>query len=232
MKTTFILLFMLFFVDSFAQDGKNFIDQNYVEVTGKAHREIVPDEIYIQININESDYKGKESLEMLEKQMLNKLVGIGIDLKKDFSVKDMSSNFKNYWLKKANIYSSKEYELIVNSARVAGHVFRELEALGISNISIEKVDHSDIEKLQKEIKSEAVLDAKESAEMLAKPLGQKIGKAIYIRENEPFFRAQQASSMIRVKGIAPEAGYADPDIDFEKISLDYSVQVYFELLAP
>lgn len=39
--------------------GKNFIDQNYVEVTGTAELEIVPDEIYLRIVISEKD-KGKK----------------------------------------------------------------------------------------------------------------------------------------------------------------------------
>lgn len=43
-----------------AQTGeKNFIDQNYVEVTGTAELEIVPDEIYLRIVISEKD-KGKK----------------------------------------------------------------------------------------------------------------------------------------------------------------------------
>ena len=112
--------------------------------------EISPDKIYIQIIINENDNKGKESVEILEKKMLAKLQTIGIDLKKDFSVKDINSNFKNYWLKKTDIFTSKEYQLIVHTAPVAGRVFRELEALGISNISITNVDHSEIEKFKKE----------------------------------------------------------------------------------
>ena len=41
----------------FAQE-KNYIDQPYIEVTGKAEMEVVPDEIYLRIVINEKDNKG------------------------------------------------------------------------------------------------------------------------------------------------------------------------------
>ena len=151
MRKVFTILFLLTSAALVAQTGgKNFIDQNYIEVTGKGEMEISPDKIYIQIIINENDNKGKESVEILEKKMLAKLQTIGIDLKKDFSVKDINSNFKNYWLKKTDIFTSKEYQLIVHTAPVAGRVFRELEALGISNISITNVDHSEIEKFKKE----------------------------------------------------------------------------------
>jgi uncharacterized protein len=229
MKTTFTILFTFFFLFSFAQDTKNFIDQNYIEVTGKAELDIVPDEIYIQIFISESDYKGKESLEMLEKNMLNKLQEIGIDLKKDFVVKDISSNFKNYWLKKTDIFTSKEYQLIVHTAPVAGRVFRELEALGISNILIAKVDHSEMEKYKKEVKVNAIKIGHENAVSLAEAIGQTVGRAIYIRENEPFFPMQANTMMVRAKGIALDESYTEPDLEFEKIKLEYSVQIFFEL---
>jgi len=233
MKTTFTILFAFISLFAFAQDTKNFIDQNYIEVTGKAEIEIVPDEIYIQIIINETDYKGKETLEILEKNMLKKLQEIGIDLKKDFAVKDISSNFKSYWLKKTDIFTSKEYQLIVHTAPVAGRVFRELEALGISNISIIKVDHSEMEKFKKEVKVNAIKIGKENATSLAEAIGQTVGRALYIRENEPFYpMLANNSMMIRAKGASMDESYTEPDIEFEKIKIEYSVQVFFELKEP
>jgi uncharacterized protein len=232
MKTALTLLLSFVLLFAFGQDTKNFIDQNYIEVTGKAELDIVPDEIYIQIFISESDYKGKESLELLEKNMLKKLEEIGIDLKKDFAVKDISSNFKNYWLKKSDIFTSKEYQLIVHTAPVAGRVFRELEALGISNITIEKVDHSEMEKFKKEVKVNAIKIGKENAASLAEAIGQTVGRALYIRENEPFYPIQANTIMVRAKGIAMDESYTEPDLEFEKIKLEYSVQVFFELKEP
>ncbi len=229
MRTSLTILFMFLFFSVFAQDNKNFIDQNYIEVTGKGEMEITPDEIYIQIVINESDNKGKESLEMLEKKMLAKLQTIGIDLKKDFSVKDINSNFKNYLLKKTDIFTSKEYQLIVHTAPVAGRVYRELEALGISNLSISNVDHSEIEKFRKEVKIKAIKDAQDKATSLATAIGQTAGRALYIRENESFYPMMAKTNMMMVRGAALDESYSEPDIEFEKIKIEYSVQVNFEL---
>jgi uncharacterized protein len=229
MRTSLTILFMFLFFSVFAQDNKNFIDQNYIEVTGKGEMEITPDEIYIQIVINESDNKGKESLEMLEKKMLAKLQSIGIDLKKDFSVKDINSNFKNYLLKKTDIFTSKEYQLIVHTAPVAGRVYRELETLGISNLSISNVDHSEIEKFRKEVKIKAIKDAQDKATSLATAIGQTAGRALYIRENESFYPMMAKTNMMMVRGAALDESYSEPDIEFEKIRIEYSVQVNFEL---
>ena len=63
MKQLFMALAVMFSISSFAQIGeKNFIDKNYIEVTGKAEMEFTPDKIYIQLLLNEKDAKAKNSV--------------------------------------------------------------------------------------------------------------------------------------------------------------------------
>jgi hypothetical protein len=64
MKNYFLLtLFSLLAVSSYSQQiGKNFIDENYIEVTGKAEMEITPDEIYLKIIVSEQDNKGETNI--------------------------------------------------------------------------------------------------------------------------------------------------------------------------
>ncbi len=69
MRKLFTLLFLITCSALIAQTGgKNFIDQNYIEVTGKAEMEILPDEVYLRILLNEKDFKGKDFAE-IEKSM-------------------------------------------------------------------------------------------------------------------------------------------------------------------
>lgn len=228
MKASFIVILLFVTLATTAQ--KNFIDQNYIEVFGKAEKEIVPNEIYLRIVISEGDNKGKEPLEMLEKNMLKKLEALDIDLKKQLSVKDMSSNFKNYWLKKQDIFTTREYQLLVYKAATAGKVFRELEALGISNMDIVRIDHSDLDQFKNELKAEAITKSRETAEMLTAPLNQKVGRALYIRENEPFipYRATE-NLMMKVSRAVFDESYQEPELEFEKIRIEYSVQVNYLL---
>ena len=112
MKIVCIVLSLLLgsFV-TMAQSGeKNFIDQNYIEVSGTAEMEIVPDQIYLKIVISEKD-KGKKTVEQQEKAMIAILQKLGIDVRKDLLMKDMSSNFKSYFLKKTVVQTEKEYQL-------------------------------------------------------------------------------------------------------------------------
>ncbi len=152
---------------TYGQSAKNFIDQNYIEVTGKSEMEITPDMIYLKILISENDTKNKVSVSELETKMVNALEELGIDLKKDLALKDYSSNYKFYLLGKTDIMLTKEYQLLVHDGQTVGKVFRELEELGISNITIEKLDHSKITDYRMEVKINAMKAAKEKAYLLA-----------------------------------------------------------------
>lgn len=111
MKKSLAILGLLISSLTFSQSGeKNFIDQNYIEVSGTAEMEIIPDQIYLKIILDEKDLKSKITLEDLEKSMIKELGTLGIDVKKDLAIIDLSSNFKYYFIKESKIYQSKEYE--------------------------------------------------------------------------------------------------------------------------
>jgi len=228
-------LFLLLSSLTYAQTGqKNFIDQNYIEVTGKSEMEIAPDLIYLKIIINEKDNKSKLSLPEREKLMISALKDIGIDVSKNLSIKDMSSNYKYYLLAKTDILLSKEYQLLVTDGKTASRVFIELEKIGISNVSVEKLDNSNLEKYRKEVKVDAVKAARNKAESLAGAVNQNIGRAIYIEEMVQNFRSgvPGTSNSILIRGYAGADSGSDnqqPDIDFEKIKIEYSILCRFEL---
>ena len=118
-----LICFLLASSVNYAQNGeKNFLDRPYMEVTGKAEMEVVPDEIYLSILIQEKDNKRKTNLAQAEKGMIQRLKTLGIDTKKQLSIKDLGSNFKNYWIKSSDILTSKSYELLVYDAQTAGKV--------------------------------------------------------------------------------------------------------------
>ena len=231
----FFLLFSLLSAACFSQIGKNFIDANYIEVTGRAELEIIPDEIYLKIIISEKDNKGKQSLEDLEKSMIARLQSLEIDIEKNLTVQDMSSNFKNYWLGKTDIFTTREYQVLVNDATTAGKIFRELESVNISNITIERLSHSEIEQFRQDVKVDAVKAAKKKAESLATAIDQTIGKALHIQElgNVRAFQGnlQEAPNTIHIRGSSSLYGSRaqDPIIEFGKINLEYSVQAKFKL---
>ena len=232
MKKIMIALLMLVGLNAFAQPGtKNFIDQNYIEVVGKAEMEVAPDQIYLKILIDEKDFKGKSSLEELEGRMLKKLGKIGLDLSKDVVIMDMASNFKNYWVLNKKIYTMKEYKVLCREASAAGKVFQELELIGISNISIDRIEHSDIQKYRREVKVTAIKAAREKAVDLSAAIDQSIGKAIHVQEQDWRIRntGQQMGANIMIRGTASSIPEPVPEIEFEKIKLESTILAKFLL---
>ncbi len=230
-----IIVLLLSPLLSVSQSGdKNFIDQNYIEVIGKSEMEVTPDLIYIKILINEKDNKNKTPLAETEKAMIEKLKEIGIDISKDLLIKDLASNYKYYLLAKTDILLSKEYQLVVHDGKTAGRVVVELESLGISNVSIDRLDNSEIVKFRREVKIDAIKAAKDKAQALTEAIGQSIGKAIYIQEmgNRYNINTNSNSNSIRIRGVSSQiygSRVPEPDIDFEKIKLEYSVLCRFVL---
>ncbi len=231
----YLLFILLVLTLTLSAQQKNFIDQNYIEVTGVAEMEIIPNEIYLKIILDENDFKNKVTLIQMEKTLLEILQGLKIEVKKDLSVLDMTSNFKTYWVKNKDIKTVKEFQLKVSDAKTAGSVMRELEAKQISNIQIIQVDHSELDKFKNDVKIRAIKSARSKAENLAEAIGQKCGRAIYIHENYQNVygtlqgRLAGLSANIRIKGVVDDGEESMPEIEFEKIKLESTVQVNFIL---
>ncbi|MEC5395165.1 SIMPL domain-containing protein [Bergeyella sp. RCAD1439] len=231
MNRLFTTLFLLVFTSlTFAQ--KNFIDRPYIEIAAHADTLVVPDKIYIAITIDEADTKNKKSVEQQERIMESTLKKLNINTEKQLSLLDATSNFKNYFLRGQNIIKSKRYSLQVSNAVTAGRVLAELENAGIANTSIEKTEYSKADELVLGLKAKALKKAKTTGEILAKSIGQKIGKALYISDkNYSSLQGQALGLRIKTSELALMADSApEPiSIDFEKIKFNVSLNVTYEL---
>jgi uncharacterized protein len=220
-------------ISTFSQTAeKNFIDQNYIEVTGVAEMEITPDLIYVDIVLSENDNKNKISLPETESKMIGKLKEIGIDVTKDLSVRDFTSSFKDYWISKTDVMLTKEYQLLLHDAKMLQKVFTQPKDLGISNLSINRFDHTKIEQFRKEVKVNAIKAAKEKAQFLTLAVDQTIGKAIFIQELNPGniinqINERNANVLYMYKNAVGDE--SEPDLSVDKIKLKYSILVRFEL---
>ena len=167
----------------FAQNNQQ--AQDMVEVSARVDRDVLPDEIYLDITINEKDNKGKISVDKQEKEMIRALSSLGIDVKDALTVNSMVSTLKSNTLKKDNIFVSRNYTLKVSTAQLASDAIESLNSLAVAWISLSKASVSD--SLEKEIKNqllkEATLKAKENADIMAQAVGSRAGKAIYMQNN-------------------------------------------------
>jgi len=201
LKTLFV--FLLFSSVLLSQNGqKNFIDQAYIEVTGQVETEITPDEIYLKIILNENDKKGRISIEKQENRMLAKLKALQLDLDKNLSVLDFNGFYKKKFLADNEMSKKKTYQLIVSNGKMLGEVYRSLDAIDISNISIQKISHSDLENLQRKNKIKALIVAKQKAADYASAIDQAIGNALYIQEVQNSYNSNRNLSMYRESSVS------------------------------
>jgi uncharacterized protein YggE len=234
MKRLTILALVLFIIHSANSQTKNFIDQPYIEVSGSADTLVTPNEIYVRIILSEKDTRDRVSIEELEQKMVAALKGLGLDTEKELTTSDMTSNFKTYLLKSKDVIKTKIYTLKVTDAVTASKVFIKLEEIGISNTSIERVDHSDLSNLKNKMRTKAIIDAKERAVALTKPLNQTIGSAIHIvdADNNISQQLQGRVAGIQIRGVSSiqSDGYIDlPKIEFEKIRVTAGINAKFIL---
>jgi hypothetical protein len=229
-KTIVVAVGILCSLPAFAQN-KNYLDQPYLETNAVVDTLVVPDRIYLSILITEADTKGKTSVEELENKMAAKFKALGIDTKKQLTLADVATNFKNYFLKKTDVLKSKAYTLLVYDAQTAGKVIVGLESIDIANVQLTKTEYSKMEALQTALVGQAVAKAKLQAEAMLRPLGQNLGKALYLSDLSTNRYLQGKTAGILVRGMAmDEAQHYDPiDISFEKIEIQGSVNVIFAI---
>ena len=202
---------------------------SYIQVNGRAEREIAPDEFYLQIVINERDSKGKVSVESQQRDMIAALKRLGVNVEKQLKVANLSSEF----FKKNTSVATAKYQLQLGSSAEVGKVWQALDGLGLSNVSILKVSHSQLERYKSEVRVEAMRNAKQNAATLAEAIGQTIGKCFYVYDSNndvmPVFYNNMAVMRSAKAFDAAEAAAGEEPLDFKTIKLQYSVQAKFVL---
>ena len=190
MKKTFLIALAIIMGLGTAYAQQN----NTIETSVNVRKEVIPDEIFISITINEKDNKGKVSVENQEKQMIKALSSLGIDTKSSLTVDNMGSTLKQNTLRKDNIFISKGYTLKVSTAKDASSAIQALKEIDIAQAFVSRVAISD--SLEREVKNqllvEAAQKAQENASILAQAVGSKAGKAVYIQNYYSFDSAAGA----------------------------------------
>jgi len=231
MKLNLLSFCLLFSFAVGTAQNKNFLDVPYLETSARVDTLVTPDKIYLNITITEKDSKGKKSVEEQENKMAQAFRGLGIDLDKQLFIKDLSSNFKKYFLRGKDVLKSKRFSLLVYSGKQAGEALQALEKLDIANVFMEKTEYSKMEALELDLKSRAVAKAKKKAEALTKSLGQSVGQALHILDNSsPYYTNYARAPRMEMKSMAFDEAAPEPlDVDFEQIRVETTVNVKFAL---
>lgn len=223
-KLLVTIMAVAFTLPVFAQES-----ENYIQVTGVSEIEIVPNQIYLTIVLDESDSKGRQAIENQRREMVNALKKIGIDTEKNLTMEDMSSSY----YKRGNALSKASYQLLLTSSEQVVKVYDALAVLNISDVNISRVSHTDIEQFKSKCRKEAMINAKTVASELAEAVGQTIGACIYIYDSNRGVTPTYYNDRIVMRSMAKvaneEAVIEEEPIEFKKIKLNYSVNAKFRI---
>ena len=199
-----------------------------VSVNGSAQIKAAPDEIYISIKLDESDTKGKVSLEAQRHNMFAALKKAGVDVEKQLSVVDMNSS---YYRRKGSL-AVTQYELKVATAEAVGKVFEALEKAGIPNVNVTRTAYSKMEELRSEARKAAMVNAQQRARELAEAVGQSVGACYEINDYTTTTQPVVYRSKVMLANSASLDGAteeAEPNVEFEQIVVSYNVSAKFLL---
>ncbi|MDT0645938.1 SIMPL domain-containing protein [Zunongwangia sp. F260] len=191
-KKIFYLIAILIASGSMAQESSS----NLVNVIGEGTVNVVPDKVIIKSRV---EHEG-ESAAAVKKQN-DEAVNAIIKFLKESGIPEKHINTDYIRLNKSYNYNEKTSSFSANQAiSITLEDIEDYEMImsGLLEVGLNRIDgvefkSSEAEKFESKARKEAVLDAKRIAEELVAPLGQQIGKAIFISEGtvnnpQPMYR--------------------------------------------
>ena len=233
MKNAITLLFLAVALTAISQNKET---ERLIDVNGKGEMEIVPDEITFIVGIEEywkeefekrkdvKDYKTKVPLAEIEDDFIKNLRKAGIE-KENVKVKNMGNYQRDRG--KEFLYS-KQFEVKVSDLSKINQLAQLMDAKGIKYMRIGELNHSKMDEFKKQVKIDALKNAREKAQYLVESIGSELGEVVTISEmSDNYFRPMRAESMMM------KAGSADMDTEsideVQNIKLEYQVRAVFRI---
>lgn len=180
-----VLAFLSFSVSAQTND-----DVRFIEVKGSSEMEVEPDEIVFSIAIEEyweeefeknkefEDYKTKVPLSEIEDNLIKNLRKAGIP-KKDIRVKNLG-NYRRHRGKE--FLYSKQLEVTITDFEKMNEFTQLSDAKGIKFMNISKLNHTEMDRFKREVKTEALKNAQKKAGWMLQSLNEELGEVISIVE--------------------------------------------------
>jgi uncharacterized protein len=238
---------LLFFNLSFAQTPASTQPGCYpfpktISVTGSAEMEVIPDEIYVQVDLREYKKRGEEKTELdkIKADFLASCKAVGIADSNIAVASYDGYNMANLWRRRKKdpeLLSSIAYQIKFNNTKLIDELVNRLDDEATNNFSIIKTSHSKITEYRRQLKISAVKAAKEKAMYLSESINEQLGQAITVVEPEEYTnsdvqagRYKSNVSMYEKSKVGYDAyGINDSGVDYRKIKIRYEVKVLYAL---
>ena len=185
MKKSFLLLLLFITISAIAQQQSS-VNIPQITVSGEGKVTVKPDYVVITLGVENT---GKEAAEV--KKLNDETVDKVLKYIKNFGIPVSDYQTTNVGLNKNYNYEKKVYSFVASQSLsitlkdVAKYdaLMMGLVNLGINDINQVVFKSTKIEELKATARREAIKSAKRKADDYVFPLGQKVGKALLITEN-------------------------------------------------
>ncbi len=170
----------------------------FIEVSGIAEREIDPNEIYYSVSINtekfyeEYEYnreydqydpvKYREIRDKVELRA-NSAQKVLNDIFERLDIKDKELLDNKYSITDYDLYVADSYVVKLKDTETLDQLAAELRKSEVFQAHILRSAHTDQAQIKEDLKLEALKNAKEKAQRMAKALDASLGRVLQIREN-------------------------------------------------
>jgi len=207
-----------------------------ISVSGSAEMEIVPDEIYVQVDLKEYKKKNgdKIEIEQIKRDFLAGCKAVGIP-ETDISVMNFTGSNANLVTKKKrkdpDMIATLSYQLKFSNTQKIDELVNKMDDEATSNFSVVRVSHSKMTDYRKQLKIKAVKESKEKAAYLCEAVNEQLGTTVTIEEPQEYFSGNNYMVANARMAMAEDAGgnsYGN-NIDFRKIKLRFDVRVVYAI---
>ncbi len=177
---------------SYAQENDTLY--RYIDVTGNAELEVVPDQIVLAITIEEylkedldqntqyRNYHKKVDIAILEQNLIADLKKLGIGRDR-ISQRQSPGQWRNMQYGE-DAMQSRIYSINIQNMNERDRIFTTLHTAGITSISTKELKSNNLAEYRKQVMAEALKDAQNKADLLLRSIGAKTGPVISITEIE------------------------------------------------
>ncbi len=211
-------------------------EQRKIEVTGNAEMEVIPDEIYVNITVQEyTENKKKVDINEIRKDFLEACSKAGI-AKENISIQGMNGYNNNgwYWQRKKkspDFMASSTFIIKFSSGEQIEKLMSLLDDKSTQNMYISSTSYSKMEDLKKQVKIKALQDARSKAQYLCEAIGEKAGKVLLIKEVEGNSYVPQPMLMEKrmMSGAVMADEFEPSGLEFQKLKITMEVLAQFAI---
>ena len=238
-RSFFSIILLTMFIDAaIAQQPIQSNNAKKIEVIGSAELQVVPDEIYVGVLLQEYYTKQKEKagIDEISRNFLTICEKAGIS-KDRIEVQNMSGfDNSSWWYRKRkkeqpDLLQNTTYIIRFGGPGEMDKLMNLLDDNATQNVFISKISSSKESEYRKQLKIQALQNAKVKADYLLSGIGEKAGSVLFVKEVDftqpvyPMYEMKMANTMMGGDAnSSPNEG-----LNFKKIKYRFEVEAHFAI---